>query len=89
MGLLIKMISHPKYSLNICHENYDIYSTYLLFFGFFILFFRKKLYRKRIKEFYEYAEKNRNFIKEFKMINGVEITEEELDSLKRKVKLMK
>jgi len=87
MGILAKMISHPKYSLNIAHEDYDIYSTYLLFFGFSILLFRKKIRRKRTREFYEYANKNRMFIKEFGMIAGVEITIEELDNLNRIIKL--
>lgn len=85
--LLVRLISHPKYSLSIGHEHYNYYFTLLTVFGFALLIFRKKIRRQRIKDFIEYAEENRYYIKEMGMINGVKITLKELDTLKRTMKL--
>jgi hypothetical protein len=89
MSLLIKLISHPKYSLPIHFDRYSIYSTILLFLGIFVLPFYKILRKRRIREFYEYAEKHRYSIREFNMICGVNITEKELDNLRIIIKLEK
>jgi len=86
MKLLVKLISHPKYSLPIHYDEY-LYSTILLFLGIFVLPFYKRLRKRRIREFYEYAEEHRRSIIEFNTICGVNMTIEELDNLKRKIKL--
>jgi len=83
---LVKRISHPKYSLSV-NDYEDKYAIMILFLGFGILLFKDNIYRKRLKEYYEYADKHRSSIREFGVINGVEITEEEINNLGRALKI--
>jgi hypothetical protein len=58
-----------------------------MFGGFFVLFFRKRIRNKRIREFYHYANERKNSWIEFGIINGIPITIPELERLGRQLKL--
>jgi len=89
-GLIKKAISHPKYSIPIIDGKGDLYATKVLFIGLFLLPFYKRIRWKRIKEYYDYVNRNRNDIlmgKIHGVMYGIPITVEEIDNLGRWIKL--
>jgi len=89
-SVIIRGISHPKYSLMIDSNEFSLYSSLIMFVGFPILLFRKQLRRRRIKEYYEYVLKNNEFIRFGKIPDvmfDVRITKEEMEKLGRSIKL--
>ena len=86
-NVINKSIGHPKYSLPFDDMSFSPYSIMVLFIGFPLLIFRKRLRRKRMKEYYEYVlEKNSSWV-DFGIICGVKITTEEIENLNRMIKL--
>jgi len=89
---LIKSISHHRYSLPIYSNEFSNYTAMIMFIGFPLLLFRKKIKKKRTKEFYEYAverfaEEKTNIPFLSNMFFGVDISTEEINNLGRKIKL--
>ena len=85
-GIIIRGISHPKYSIPINIMGDCNYSVLILFVGLPLLFFYKKLRKKRIKEYYEYVISN-NHLWDYGLIMGVETSPEEIKKLNRLIKL--
>jgi len=77
-----RVISHPEYSLPISDTTYSPYSTMILFIGFPLLIFYKRLRKKRTYEYYQYMEHQNR-------VWGHGLTDEELLNVKRKLKLEK
>lgn len=89
-GLIKRVISHPKYSIPIVDGMGDLYATKVLFIGLFLLPFYKRIRWKRIKEYYEYVDRNRENIlmgKIHGIMYDIQITEKEIDNLGRWIKL--
>ena len=85
---ITRCISHPKYSLSIADDLFAPYSAMILFIGFPILLFRKQLYRKRLREYYEWVSEHKmNDVEDFGLICGVDISKEEIENLNRTIKL--
>jgi len=87
---IIRKISHPIYSLPIISDEYSNYSAMVLFFGLFLLLFRKRLRWKRMKEYYQYVSERKDFL-DYGVLNNtlfdLDIKKKELESLERKIKL--
>ena len=88
-GFIKRSISHPKYNLPIAHD--DIYGTLVLMIGFPIILFRKRIIRKRIRNFVEYVEAHKKSLVEYGVINGVmydiKFTMEQYEEMHRYLKL--
>ena len=85
-GIIIRGISHPKYSLMIDSNAMSLYSSLIMFVGFPILLFRKRLRRKRMKEYYEFA-KDQIHVLNFGDMVPDKIESLELEKLNRMIKL--
>jgi hypothetical protein len=75
-----RIISHPEYSLPISDTTYSPYSTMILFIGFPLLIFYKRLRKKRMYEYYEYMERQNR-------VWGYGLTDGEILNIQRKLKL--
>ena len=89
---LIKSISHHRYSLPIYSNEFSNYTAMIMFIGFPLLLFRKKIKKKRIKEYYEYTVERFTVEKTgISLLNniffGVDISTEEINNLGRRIKL--
>lgn len=87
-NIMVRCISHPKYSLNISDDEFSFYTIIIMFIGLPILLFYKQLRRRRMREYFEYVISNEKQVHDFGVICGIETSKEELFSIKRKMKLM-